>query len=448
MPFPEGFLWGAGTSAYQIEGAVAEDGRGESTWDRFCAMPGAIESGATGAISADHYHRWPEDLALMSEIGLTAYRFSVAWPRIFPEGTGRSNGPGLDFYSRLVDSLLERGIEPVVTLFHWDLPQALQERNGGWAGRETAERFGEYATTVFGALGDRATRWVTLNEPWVASFLGYHQGIHAPGHRDLREAVRAAHHLLLGHGRAVEAFRALGNPGTIGIALDLQVSSPATDSDADRAAATLSDGATNRWFLEPVLSGGYPEDAADLFRRHGADVSEVIEEGDLAAIRRPIDVLGLNYYFRRFIAASKDGLGWTESLSHPSQVGVTEMGWGIDPAGQLEQLRRIHAEHPDVPILITENGMGLRDAPGPDGRVDDPRRIAYLRDHLRVVEQALGEGIDVRGYFVWSLIDNFEWSFGYRPRFGLIHVDFETQRRTLKASARWYREVIRSRALD
>jgi beta-glucosidase len=448
VPFPEGFLWGAATSAYQIEGAVAEDGRGESIWDRFCATPGAIEGGATGAVAADHYHRWPEDLELMTRIGLTAYRFALAWPRIEPAGDGRLNQRGLDFYSRLVDGLLERGIRPLVNLFHWDLPQTLQDRHGGWVGRETAERFGDYAATAFAVLGDRVTSWLTLNEPWVASFLGYHQGIHAPGHRDLAEAVSAAHHLLLGHARAVDAFRAAGRGGEIGIALDLQASSPASDTEADTRAASLSDGATNRWFLDPLLAARYPDDVAALFRDHGADVDAVVAAGDLDAISGPIDVLGLNYYFRRFITASNEGLGWTEALSSPSQVGVTEMGWGIDPGGQLEQLRRIHREHPGLPILITENGIGLREAPDASGRIDDQRRIAYLRDHLRVVDQAISEGVDVRGYFVWTLIDNFEWSFGYRPRFGLIHVDFETQRRTPKSSAAWYAEVIRNRAID
>ncbi|HZM71887.1 MAG TPA: GH1 family beta-glucosidase [Candidatus Polarisedimenticolia bacterium] len=445
-----GFLWGAATSAYQIEGAVNADGRGESIWDRFCHTPGAIEGGATGDIACDHYHRWPGDLDLMAEIGLTAYRFSVSWPRIQPEGRGRLNAPGLDFYSRLVDGLLSRGIAPVVNLYHWDLPQALEDRVRGWTGRETAERFADFAEAVFRRLGDRVSWWLTLNEPWVQAFLGYHQGIHAPGVRDLGAAVRASHHLLLGHGLAVEAYRSLSLGGQIGLALDLQVSSPATDSDEDRRAATLSDGATNRWFLDALLRGAYPSDVAELFAAHGADIGSVVRPGDLATIARPIDFLGMNYYFRRTVSAADTGLGWTEDPAAPrTSTGVTEMGWGIDPDAFLEQLLRLHADYPGMPILVTENGIGLRDDVGPDGSVDDRRRIDYLRDHVARVRQAIDAGVDVRGYFVWTLLDNFEWSFGYRPRFGLVHVDFATQRRTPKASAGWYAKLIRSAgALD
>jgi beta-glucosidase len=440
-----GFLWGAATSAYQIEGAVAEDGRGESIWDLFCNTPGAIEAGATGDVACDHYHRWRDDVGLMAEIGLSAYRFSIAWPRIQPDGHGRVNAAGLDFYSRLVDGLRDRGIEPVANLYHWDLPQALQDRGGGWVGRETAERFADYSHAVFRRLGDRVSWWLTLNEPWVAAFLGYHQGIHAPGLRDLSAAVRASHHLLLGHGLAVAAYRSLGLGGRIGLALDLQVSSPASDSDADREAASLSDGATNRWFLDPLRRGAYPRDVATLFAARGADIADAIQPGDLSTIAQPIDFLGLNYYFRRTVRAADEGFGWTEDLAAPAtSSGVSEMGWGIDPDGELEQLLRLHAEDPGLPILVTENGIGLRDDIGPDGVIDDQRRIAYLREHIARVQRAIELGVDVRGYFVWTLIDNFEWSFGYRPRFGLAHVDHATQRRTPKASAAWYARVIRT----
>jgi beta-glucosidase len=438
-------LWGAATSAYQIEGAVTADGRGESIWDRFARTPDAIEAGASGDDACDHYHLWPGDVELMADIGLTAYRFSVAWPRIIPRGDGPLNQPGLDFYSRWVDGLLERGIAPVVNLYHWDLPQTLQDRVGGWVGRETAERFADYAVAVFRRLGDRVTWWLTLNEPWVAAFLGYHQGIHAPGLRDLGAAVRASHHLLLAHGLAVQAYRSLGLGGGIGLALDLQVSSPASDAEADRRAATLSDGATNRWFLDPLLRGGYPRDVADLFAARGADVEGAIQPGDLATIAQPIDFLGMNYYFRRTVRAADTGLGWSEDVAAAAtSAGVTEMDWGIDPDGELEQLLRLHVDYPGLPILVTESGIGLRDEIGPDGAVDDARRIAYLHDHIERVQQAIDAGVDVRGYFVWSLLDNFEWSFGYRPRFGLVHVDFATQRRTRKASAAWYGRVIQS----
>ncbi len=442
MPFPADFLWGAATAAYQVEGAATEDGRGESIWDRFSHTPGATENGDTGDVACDHYHRWPEDLDRMADVGLRSYRFSIAWPRIYPDGDGTLNRRGLDFYARLVDGLLERGIAPMATLYHWDLPQALETRLGGWGARETAERFGEYATTVFGALGDRVPYWVTLNEPWVAAYIGYFTGRHAPGQHDLAKAVRASHHLLLGHARAVEAYRSLALPGRIGITLDLQTAAPDGDSDEDRAAATLGDGYTNRWFLDPLFRGSYPEDVLDLFRDHGAAL-DVVESGDLAAIAAPIDFLGMNFYRRRLFRASAAGLGWTERLAREGQE-TTEMGWAIVPDALDEQLARLRADYPPIPLYITENGMADRDAVGADGAVHDPRRIQYLRAHIAVVEQAIAAGSDLRGYFAWSWMDNFEWGFGYRPRFGLVHVDFTTQQRVPKDSARWYAEVIRS----
>jgi len=442
MPFPADFLWGAATAAYQIEGAVDEDGRGESIWDRFSHTPGATEDGATGDIACDHYHRWPEDLDRMAEARLTAYRFSIAWPRIYPEGAGALNQRGLDFYARLVDGLLERGIAPMATLYHWDLPQALETRLGGWAARDTADRFAEYAGTVFGALGDRVPHWVTVNEPWVAAFVGYYSGRHAPGRQDLASAVRASHHLLLGHARALQVFRSLGLPGRIGITLDLQTAAPDGDSDEDRRAATLGDGYTNRWFLDPLFRGRYPADVLDLFRGHGAAL-DVVESGDLEAIAAPIDFLGMNFYMRRLFSASNEGLGWSERLAREGQD-TTEMGWAIVPDALAEQLARLRADYPAIPLYITENGMADRDAVGADGTVHDPRRIDYLRSHIAVVEEAIAAGSDLRGYFAWSWMDNFEWGLGYRPRFGLVHVDFETQLRTPKDSLRWYAGVIRS----
>ena len=443
MPFPADFLWGAATASYQIEGAVTEDGRGESIWDRFSHTPGKIENGDTGDVACDHYHRWPEDLDLMQEVGLKAYRFSVAWPRIFPEGGGTVNQRGLSFYARLVDELLERNIAPVVTLYHWDLPQALETRLGGWTARETAERFADYAATVFGALGDRVPQWVTLNEPWVAAFVGYQTGRHAPGHTDLRKAVRASHHMLLGHARAVQVYRSLGLPGRIGITLDLQVAAPDGDSEKNRRAAELGDGYTNRWFLDPLFRARYPSDVEALFDDRGAGLGDALEPGDLPAIAAPLDFLGMNFYMRRWYRAVPDGLGFTERLAREGDA-TTEMGWGIVPDAMGEQLARLRADYPPIPIYITENGMADREGVGADGAVHDARRIDYLRRHFAVAEEAIEAGTDLRGYFVWSFMDNFEWGLGYRPRFGLVHVDYETLARTPKDSARWYAGVIRT----
>ncbi|HEY3524317.1 MAG TPA: GH1 family beta-glucosidase [Candidatus Limnocylindrales bacterium] len=448
MSFPPRFLWGAATSAYQIEGAVAEDGRGESIWDRFTHRPGTIEGGATGDIADDHYHRWRADVDLMAELGLGAYRFSIAWPRVLPEGRGAVNRRGLDFYSRLVDGLLEAGIRPFATLYHWDLPQALEDSDGGWRARSTADRFGEYAAVAFDALGDRVEDWITLNEPYVSSFVGHHQGTHAPGLRDLDAAVRAAHHLLLGHARAIEAFRASGRPGRIGITLDLQVSSPASDDERDVEATVLADGSTNRWFLDPLFRGTYPGDIETLLAGRGAHASEVVEPGDLAAIAMPIDFLGMNYYFRRWVRAADTDLGWREVADGGDGARSNEMGWNVDPSGLTEQLERVRRDYTQLPIYVTENGLALRDDPGPDGRVVDRARIEYLESHVAAIRRAIEVGVDVRGYFVWSLLDNFEWAYGYRPRFGLVHVDFATQRRTPKASAAWYAGVVRDNGLD
>ncbi|HSK52787.1 MAG TPA: GH1 family beta-glucosidase [Clostridia bacterium] len=442
MPFPPDFLWGAATASYQIEGAVTEDGRGESIWDRFSHTPGAVENGHTGDVACDHYHRWPADLDLMQDVGLSAYRFSIAWPRIYPQGGGLINQRGLDFYARLVDGLLERGITPMATLYHWDLPQELETRLGGWGSREVAERFADYAATVFGALGDRVPYWVTINEPWVAAFIGYYTGRHAPGQEDLAKAVRASHHLLLGHARAIQVYRSLGLPGKIGITLDLQTASPDGDSDEDRRAAMLGDGYTNRWFLDPLFRGRYPEDVLELFRGHGAAL-DAVGSGDMESIAAPIDFLGMNFYMRRLFSASSNGLGWDERLARDGDD-TTEMGWAIVPEALAEQLARLRADYPSIPLYITENGMAEQDSVGADGTVRDTRRIDYIRRHLQVIEEAIAAGSDLRGYFVWSWMDNFEWGFGYRPRFGIVHVDFETQARTLKDSARWYAEVIRT----
>lgn len=446
MPFPSGFLWGAATASYQIEGAVNEGGRGESIWDRFSHTPGNIEDEATGDIADDHYHRFGEDVDLMADLGLTAYRFSIAWPRLFPDGRGQLNQAGLDFYERLVDRLLARGITPMATLYHWDLPQALQDRGGGWVSRDTASRFADYATTAFGALGDRVRHWVTLNEPWVSAFIGYHDGRHAPGVRDLTSALRAAHHLLLGHAEAVASFRSLGSPGEIGITLNLNPADPATERVEDERAAILCDGNLNRWFLDPLFRASYPADMVEHYAAHGADL-DFIEAGDLEAMAQPLDFLGVNYYFRNIVSATTAGLGWDAERARVGDTNLSNIGWAITPDGLREILGRVRRDYTTLPTYVTENGIALDDEVGPDGTVDDPRRIEYLAGHVAAAEAAIADGTDLRGYFVWSLLDNFEWAVGYRPRFGLVYVDFATQARIPKSSAAWYSDVIRANGL-
>lgn len=435
--FPPNFVWGAATSAYQIEGAWDEDGKGESIWDRFCHTPGNIDNGDTGDVACDHYHRWREDVGLMKEIGLRAYRFSISWPRVLPGGRGRVNPPGLAFYDRLVDGLLEAGIEPFPTLYHWDLPQVLQDR-GGWPVRVTVDAFAEYADRVSRALGDRVRHWITLNEPFVSAFVGYLHGRHAPGHTDLDEARAASHHLLLAHGRAVEVIRANCPQAQVGIALNLVPHIPASPSTADRAAAWLGDGIVNRWFLDPLAARGYPLDVVQHYRRP----MDFVQEGDLEVIAAPLDFLGVNYYTRRIVRNTEV----PEEQNLPQQVFPhpehTEMGWEVYPEGLYQLLGRLHFDYDFPALYITENGAAFPDQVGPDGEVHDPKRVAYLRAHLEQVARALDAGIPVRGYFAWSLLDNFEWSYGYSKRFGLIYVDYATQRRIPKTSARWYGRVI------
>jgi beta-glucosidase len=439
--FDPGFLWGAATSSYQIEGAVTEAGRGPSIWDTFAATPGAVRGGDTGAVAADHYHRFPEDIALMAELGLRAYRFSLAWPRIQPTGSGPADRRGLDFYRRLTDTLLDHGIEPWPTLYHWDLPQPLEDR-GGWPARDTAERFAEYAALAHEALGDRITHWTTLNEPWCSAFLGYATGRHAPGRREPAAAVRAAHHLLLGHGLATEAIR---GDARVGVTLNLTHVTPLSTEPADLDAARRIDGMQNRLFLDPLLRGAYPDDVLD-------DLQEVtgfghIHEGDLKRIGAPPDHLGINYYAPMLVAGGSTPTQTAYVGSPLVRIAdggrpKTSMGWEIDERGLLELLLRLRADYPALPLYITENGAAFDDVVHHDG-VHDADRIAYLDGHLRSCAQAIGLGVPLKGYFVWSLLDNFEWSFGYRPRFGIVHVDYATQRRTPKDSARWYAEVIR-----
>jgi beta-glucosidase len=457
---PPGFLWGAATAAYQVEGAAAEDGRGPSIWDTFAHTPGRVLAGDTGDEAIDHYHRYRDDIALMRELGLGAYRFSVAWPRIQPDGRGAPNQPGLDFYRRLVDGLLEAGIQPWPTLYHWDLPQALEDA-GGWPSRDTAYRFADYAALVHAALGDRIGTWTTLNEPWCSAFLGYASGVHAPGRREPAAAVRAAHHLMLGHGLATGAVRARDAGARLGVTLNLYGVLPATGSEEDADAVRRIDGLQNRFFLDPVLRGRYPQDVvADLA---GVTGFEHVHDGDLATVGAPLDHLGVNYYSRIVVtvdpavAAAAGGDGHegphgTAGSPWPGSEQVrfvrrglptTAMQWEIDAPGLLAVLGRVHAEYPPVPLYITENGAAFDDVIGPDGAVDDPDRMAYLADHVGACAEAVAAGVPLRGYFAWSLFDNFEWSWGYSRRFGMVYVDYATQRRIPKSSARWYADVVR-----
>jgi len=450
MNFPADFLWGAATASYQIEGAAGEDGRGASIWDTFSHTPGKVLHGDTGDIACDHYHRLEEDLDLMAEIGLKAYRFSVAWPRIQPDGSGPANGKGLDFYRRLVDGLRQRSIEPMLTLYHWDLPQALQDR-GGWTSRETGERFAEYAEVVYGALADSVSYWITLNEPWVSAWLGHAYAIHAPGLNDPNAALSATHHLLLGHGLAMERMRSMGSPGDgnqLGVTLNLHPALPGRDRDADREAARRVDGQANRLYLDPLFRGSYPEEVFSYYRERGADLS-FVQDGDLDRISAPIDFLGVNYYFRHTIrdAPEEDapGVPFADLDARPivpHAAEKTAMGWPVDPEGLTEMLVRIKEEYADLPLYVTENGRAVHDYVDPNGEVKDEDRISYLDAHFRAAHAAMELGADLRGYMVWSFLDNFEWAEGYSKRFGIVFVDYGTGRRIPKASARWYSEVI------
>ncbi|WP_052666399.1 GH1 family beta-glucosidase [Nitriliruptor alkaliphilus] len=449
LALPEGFTLGVATSSFQIEGAVAEDGRGPSIWDTFARTPGAVVGGDTGDVACDHYHRLEEDLDLLVWLGVDSYRFSIAWPRVQPDG--RSLEPrGLDFYDRLVDGLLERGIHPLATLYHWDLPQRLED-DGGWSERATVERFVSYSEVVAGRLGDRVRDWSTLNEPWCAAFLGYDAGIHAPGVRDPARAIAAVHHLLLAHGEASRAIRAAGGPGTnVGIVLNPAPIRPASDDEADLAAARRADGLRNRVWLDPLVHGRYPDDVLAAWEPL-TDLGALHRDDDLAAIAAPIDLLGINYYNPVVVTARPAGDGGLPGPGQdhlaevPGPAPHTTLGWSIDATGLEELLLRLHRDYPGVTMAVTENGGAFPDAPGPNGRIDDTDRIAYLDAHLRAATRAAAAGVDVRGYYVWTLLDNFEWAEGYAPTFGIVHVDRATQVRTPKASADWYREAIAGR---
>lgn len=440
LRFPTGFVWGAATASFQIEGSTTVDGRVDSIWDEFCRRPGAVANGDTGEPGADHYRRYAEDVALMSSLGIGAYRFSIAWPRL----------ADLGFYDRLVDELLGKGIAPWATLYHWDLPQSLEEA-GGWTNRDTAYRFAEYASTVVGRLGDRVAGWLTLNEPWCSAFLGYGNGVHAPGVQDGSAAVAATHHLLLGHGLAMSEIRSHVPDVPAGITLNLYPVWPATGSEADADAARRIDGLQNRIFLDPVMRGEYPEDVLIDMAPFG--LPGLIKDGDLEVIGAPIDLLGINYY-RGYLVSAGDPVD--EPSAFPGATDVqflqtghpkTDMGWEVQPEGLAEVLVALHRDYPSVPLYVTENGAAYPDVLTEDGVIRDTDRITFLDGHLRACHEAVEQGVDLRGYFCWSFMDNLEWAYGYARRFGLVHVDFETQKRTPKESARWYSGVINRNGL-
>ena len=440
LTFPTGFVWGAATSAYQIEGAVHDDGRGPSIWDTF-VHSGSIVDGSTADVACDHYHRWETDLDLMKSLGIRSYRFSIAWPRIMPEGRGTVNQKGVDFYRRLVDGLHARGIAPLATLFHWDLPQALQDQ-GGWENRDCAQWFADYASAVFRALGDGVPTWLTINEPKTIVESGYLSGGMAPGKRDLVAAGLAAHHLALGHGLAVQALRARGGPGRIGSALNLAPAYPADPNDEGaKKAAVLADGRENRFYLDPILKGSYPQDVIDTFPADPRSAfTAAIRDGDLATISAKVDLLGVNYYNPVYVTAK----GQSVTLK-PTSVATWEQ---IYPQGLTDILVRLKKDYGDIPLVVTENGIPEKGSVKPvGGKVDDQDRIAYLRDHLAAAHSAIASGVRLEGYHLWSLLDNFEWTQGYSQRWGIVYVDFKSQQRTPKASANWYRDVIARNAV-
>jgi beta-glucosidase len=444
---PADFRWGVATSSYQIEGAVDEDGRTPSIWDTFCRVPGAVVNSDHGDVACDHYHRMPQDVALMRDLAVDSYRFSVAWPRVQPGGRGPANPAGLAFYDRLVDELLGSGIDPWVTLYHWDLPQELEDA-GGWPARDTAYRFADYAMLVFDKLSDRVRTWTTLNEPWCSAMLGYAYGVHAPGRRDFAASMAAVHHLLLGHGLATQRMRAAATgPIDVGITLNMGTSAPETDSELDRDAARRSDGLGTRLYLDPLRHGRYPADVVEDLAKRG--VTLPVEAGDLEIISAPIDVLGVNYYMGHLFSGvdeqgrAEDADGNPVQRTVPRGLPRTAMDWEIFPAGLTDLLTRIDRDYPGLPMVITESGAAFDDTADGDGFVRDVDRTAYQAAHVAAVAEARRRGADVRGYFAWSLLDNFEWAYGYDKRFGIVRVDYDTQRRTPKQSALWYRDTIR-----
>jgi beta-glucosidase len=445
--FPAGFIWGTATAAYQIEGAVEQDGRSPSIWDTFCKIPGKVRNGDHGDVACDHYHRYPQDIALMKEIGFNAYRFSIAWSRILPAGRGVVNAAGLDFYDRLLDQLLSAGIAPYATLYHWDLPQVLEDV-GGWLVRDTAEAFAEYTDVTTKHLGDRLKHWTTLNEPWCSAFLGYGIGIHAPGQQDFAASLQASHHLLLAHGLAMPIIRQNVADAVAGIVLNPGPVYPASESAEDAAAAWRADGFQNRWYLDPVFGKGYP---ADTLAAYGQFAPE-IQDGDLDVIAAPLDFIGINYYTRSVVKASEihanprvDHLLGAEQVYLPA-VERTFFDWEVYPQGLSDFLMRLQRDYDPKSILITENGAAYQDTLLPDGSIEDTERTAYFQSHLEAALTAINNGVKLDGYFAWSFLDNFEWAEGYEKRFGMTHVDFDSQVRTPKRSAKWFQDFLASKA--
>lgn len=443
--FPEKFIWGAATSSYQIEGAAHEDGRGLSIWDTFCAIPGKVYAGQNGDIAADHYHRYEEDVGLMRDIGIRSYRFSIAWPRIFPTGKNTINWKGVDFYNRLIDKLLEYDIAPMVTLYHWDLPQALQDL-GGWTNRDTISRFVDYADYVFRAFGDRVKLWITHNEPWVVAYAGHYIGRHAPGMTNLSKAVQVSHHLILSHAKAVERYREIwptSQAGKIGPALNLYPMYPATESWEDKKAAELADEFHNRWFLDSILAGKYPEKLFGIFKEK-LGVPE-INDGDMETIAaNRSNFLGVNFYFRKVIAAADNHDILCYKEVKPSGSKYTSMDWEIFPEGLHRMLMDIKERYDNPHVYITENGAAFDDVPQADGSIHDHDRIDYLAKHVEQLAKCIQEGVNLDGYYIWSLMDNFEWAFGFSKRFGIVYIDYGTLERKMKSSAWWYRDLIKN----
>ncbi len=441
--FPKDFVWGAATAAFQIEGASSEDGRGESIWDRFCRVPGKVANGDTGDVACNHYHLYQQDVQLLKDLNIESYRFSISWPRIFPTESMTPNQQGIDFYKALVNTLIEQGITPMATLYHWDLPQWL-ENKGGWTNRDTVHYFKQFSETMFRELGDTVKNWITHNEPWVVSYLGYGNGVHAPGHQDLESFLKASHHVLLSHGEAVKLFREMGpKDGKVGITLNMAPAYPQDESAESKLAANTWDGFLNRWFADPVFKGAYPKDMLDIY---GEITSfSFIQDGDLDVISQPTDYLGINYYSITTAKQSTEG-EFSFLKVEPVTTGKpqTGMGWEIEPKGLTDLLIRLHQDYNGIPIYITENGAAFDDTIEEDGEIHDDLRLNYIKNHLEASLDAIENGVNLKGYYVWSFLDNFEWAFGYDKRFGVVYVDYETQKRTPKKSALWYRDNISS----
>lgn len=446
LEFPKNFVWGSATASYQVEGAAREDGRGESIWDRYCAVPGNVLNSDTGLVACDHYHRYKEDVALMKHMGLAAYRLSIAWPRVIPDGNGPVNEKGLDFYSDLVDELLAAGITPYVTLYHWDLPQALQDM-GGWANPEAPAWFARYAQVVFDRLGGRVKHWMTLNEPFCTAFLGNYEGRHAPGLTDFSTAVRVAYHLYVGHGLAVKCFREGGYGGEIGIALNLMARLPYHDTEEDKAAAHRADGYLNRWFIDPIMKGEYPADMVAWYTEKGVVLPEFKKE-HLALMSQPLDFIGLNYYNDFYVKHDPTNWPLEATIENPPNMPVSERGWPVTEIGFAGMLLRLTKEYGVKNILITESGISCNDIVDMAGKVDDTLRKDYYMRHLAAMHSAMQQGAPVCGYLLWSFCDNFEWAFGYTSRFGMVFIDFETQQRIIKESGKWYMDVIRNNGFE